>query len=172
MGQRRRSREVALQVLYQLDMTGVSPEEGISLYFDHFTVHQKSDPETDEDSTLPSPDGNMKPWSQDSLRAARPFAELLVQGVCLHREEIDGWIGSASENWRLDRMSVVDRNILRIAIYEMSYCEDIPPKVSINEAIDLAKRFSGQDSGPFINGVLDQVLAAMGKAKDSSASPL
>jgi len=172
MGQRRRSREVALQVLYQLDMTGVSPEEGISLYYDHFALNKEADPETGEEYTLPPPDGSLKPWSQETLRAARPFAELLVQGVCLHRDEIDGWIGSASENWRLDRMSVVDRNILRIAIYEMSYCEDIPPKVSINEAIDLAKRFSGQDSGPFINGVLDQVLAAMGKAKDSSASPL
>ena len=172
MGQRRRSREVALQVLYQLDMTGVSPEEGISLYFDHFALNRDADPESLEDNMLPPADGNLKPWSQESLRVARPFAELLVQGVCLHRDEIDGWIGSASENWRLDRMSVVDRNILRIAIYEMSYCEDIPPKVSINEAIDLAKRFSGQDSGPFINGVLDQVLAAMGKAKNISASPL
>ncbi len=170
MGQRRRSREVALQVLYQLDMTGVSPEEGICLYFDHFAVNEKSDSESGEDNTLLPPDGNLKPWSQETLRAARPFAELLVQGVCLHRDEIDRWIGSASEHWRLDRMSVVDRNILRIAIYEMCYCQDIPPKVSINEAIDLAKRFSGRDSGPFINGVLDQVLAAMGKAVDPTVN--
>ncbi|HAA04150.1 MAG TPA: transcription antitermination factor NusB [Syntrophobacteraceae bacterium] len=170
MGQRRRSREVALQVLYQLDMTGVSPEEGISLYFDHFALNKEADPESDEEDTLPIPDGNPKPWSQETLSAARPFAELLIQGVCLHQEEIDRWIGSASENWRLDRMSMVDRNILRIAVYEMCYCEDIPPKVSINEAIDLGKRFSSQDSGPFINGVLDQVLAGMGKAGEPPAN--
>jgi N utilization substance protein B len=162
MGQRRRSREVALQVLYQLDVTGVSPEEGMALYFDHFAGDKGRDEET-EDNDAPQTDESQKPWSQEILVAARPFAELLIHGVWLNRDEIDRWIVSASENWRVDRMSVVDRNILRIAIYEMLYCKDIPPKVSINEAIDLGKRFSGQDSGPFINGVLDQILAAMGK---------
>jgi transcription antitermination protein NusB len=162
MGQRRRSREVALQVLYQLDVTGVSPQEGVSLYFDHFAGDKEPDEKADEND-VPQPDEAPKPWSQEIMAVARPFAELLINGVSIHRDEIDRWIVSASENWRVDRMSVVDRNILRIAIYEMLYCEDIPPKVSINEAIDLGKRFSGQDSGPFINGVLDQILAAMGK---------
>jgi N utilization substance protein B len=162
MGQRRRSREVALQVLYQLDVTGVSPEEGMALYFDHFAGDKGRD-EEGEENDAPQTDESPKPWSQEIQTAARPFAELLIHGVWLNRDEIDRWIVSASENWRVDRMSVVDRNILRIAIYEMLYCKDIPPKVSINEAIDLGKRFSGQDSGPFINGVLDQILAAMGK---------
>lgn len=171
MGQRRRSREVALQVLYQLDMTGVSPEEGISLFFDHFTGNKRSDSETGEDKTPPPHDDDPKPWSPEALTAARPFAELLVEGVCLHRNEIDLRIDSASEHWRLDRMSLVDRNILRIAIFEMFHCEDVPPKVSINEAIDLGKRFSGQDSAPFINGILDQILAAMRKANDPTEAP-
>jgi N utilization substance protein B len=171
MGQRRRSREVALQILYKLDVTGVSPEEGIALYFEHFAGEKGRD-EDSEEHDAPQPDEALMPWSQESLAVARPFAELLINGVSIHRNEIDRWMVSASENWRVDRMSVVDRNILRIAIYEMLYCEDIPPKVSINEAIDLGKRFSGQDSGPFINGVLDQILAAMGKVdKDAENAP-
>jgi transcription antitermination protein NusB len=162
MGQRRRSREVALQVLFQLDLTGVLPEEGIALYFDHLSADTDRDPEGGEDGASP-PGERGQPLSREVLVTIRPFAEVLINGVSLHRDEIDQRIESASENWRVDRMSVVDRNILRIAIYEMLYCEDIPPKVSINEAIDLGKKFSGQDSGPFINGVLDQILVGMGK---------
>ncbi len=171
MGQRRRSREVALQVLYQLDVTGVPPEEGMALYFDHLAGEKGRDEDAEENEVSP-PDESPKSWSREVLAVARPFAELLINGVCLHRDEIDRWIASASENWRLDRMSVVDRNILRIAIYEMLYCADIPPKVSINEAIDLGKRFSGQDSGPFINGVLDQILAGMSKLASDAESAL
>jgi transcription antitermination protein NusB len=138
MGQRRRSREVALQILYRMDMTNSSPEEAIPLHYELMLsgkdIHE-----------------------QPSLLVS-PFAEHLVRGVHLHRDEIDQIIVSASENWRLDRMSIVDRNILRIALFEMLYCPDVPPKASINEAIDIGKKFGSEDSGSFINGVLDHVL--------------
>ncbi|MCU0587215.1 MAG: transcription antitermination factor NusB [Syntrophobacteraceae bacterium] len=130
MGRRRLSREVALKILYQIDMTGAAPADVLPVYYEHF----------------------------DAPPAVRPFAEHLVLGVCSHRGEIDERIVSASEHWRLERMPVVDRNVLRIAVFEMLYCPDIPPKVSINEAIDLAKSYGSEDSGAFINGILDKVL--------------
>jgi transcription antitermination protein NusB len=169
MGQRRRSRELALQVLYQLDMTGGTPEEGLSLYFAHLVEDEAGGAENDADA----PDGATR--HSKEFKAAielRPFAELLITGVHSHLPEIDQLIISASQHWRLDRMSIVDRNILRLAIYEMLYCDDIPPKVSINEAIDLGKTFSGEESGPFINGVLDQILLEVSKKSlPSQADP-
>jgi len=142
MGVRRRSREIALQVLYQMDMTHAPPGEAIAVYFENFEVPVQ----------------------------VRPFAEHLVQGVFTHRLDIDQLIGSASEHWRLERMSIVDRNVLRIALYEMLHCSDIPPKVSINEAIDLGKTFGSEDSSAFINGVLDHILLELNRKKGGAAS--
>ncbi|NTW35362.1 MAG: transcription antitermination factor NusB [Syntrophobacteraceae bacterium] len=139
MGRRRLSREIALKVLYQIDMTGAAPADALPLFYEHF----------------------------DAPADVRPFAEQLVLGVCLHRDEIDGRIVSASEHWRLERMPVVDRNVLRIAVFEMLYCQDIPPKVSINEAIDLAKSYGSGDSGAFINGILDNVLPKVAREQQS-----
>lgn len=85
------------------------------------------------------------------------FLESLVFGVLKHREEIDRLIERYSENWRLDRMNVIDRAILRMASFELLHCEEIPPKVTINEAVDLGKRFGSEDSGSFINGILDRI---------------
>lgn len=138
MGQRRQSREIALQMLYQMEMTGEIPPRAIELFYQLVT------------------DGEEK--IQDIPAPVRPFAERLVTGVYAHREEIDRRIVAASENWRLERMSIIDRNILRIAVFEMLYCLEIPPKVSINEAIDLGKTFGNPDSGAFINGILDHLL--------------
>lgn len=135
---RRISREIALQMLYQMDMTGTAPDEAVPLYYELVAV------EDDPDVKAPP--------------ALRPFAETIARGVFQHRSEIDRMIVTASENWRLERMSVVDRNILRLALYEMLHCADIPPKVSINEAIDLGKSFGSADSGAFINGILDHFL--------------
>jgi len=81
----------------------------------------------------------------------------LVQGVLEYFPQLDLLIEQYSENWRLDRINMIDRNILRIALFELLYCEEIPPKVTINEAIDLGKRFGSEDSGSFINGILDRV---------------
>ena len=78
-------------------------------------------------------------------------------GVLDHSQEIDRLIEGVSENWRLERMSIIDRNILRMASFELIYCEDIPPKVTLNEAIDLGKEYGSEDSGSFINGILDRI---------------
>jgi N utilization substance protein B len=143
MGQRRRSREIALQILYRIDMTESAPDDAILLHYELVT---------------PGEDHEVK-----ASPLVRPFAEHLVRGVHLHQTELDQIIVSASAHWRLDRMSLVDRNILRIALFEMLYCPDVPPKVSINEAIDIGKRFGSEDSGAFINGVLDHILGNLQK---------
>ncbi len=85
------------------------------------------------------------------------FARRIVQGVIEHRNEIDQMIEERSEHWRLDRMTIIDRNILRMAIFELLHCDDVPPKVTLNEAIDLGKRFGSEESGSFINGILDRI---------------
>jgi N utilization substance protein B len=85
------------------------------------------------------------------------FAERIVLGVLDHAREIDQLIQRFSEHWRLERINLVDRNILRMAIFELLYCDEIPPKVTLNEAIDLGKRYGSEDSGSFINGILDRI---------------
>lgn len=133
MGQRRRSREMALQILYQMEVIDAPPSEAIRLYYECF----------------------------DSPLELRPFCEEIVNGVYLHRQEIDRLISSTSEHWRLERMSIVDRNILRLALFEMMHCRSIPPKVTINEAIELGKMFGSSESGAFINGILDHLLPTL-----------
>lgn len=91
------------------------------------------------------------------------FANVLVEGVFSNRAEIDKFINKYAKNWKLERMAVVDRNVLRISTFELLYLEEIPPKVSINEAVNLAKKFSTEDSGKFVNGILDRI----NKEKDS-----
>jgi N utilization substance protein B len=129
LGKRRRSRQFALQVLYQVDVTKQDAVKAIAQGKEHFS----RDEERDE------------------------FVERIVFGVLEHCQEINRLIEQYSENWRLERMSVVDRNILRMAIFELLYCEDIPPKVTMNEAVDLGKKYGSEDSGSFINGILDRI---------------
>ena len=129
MGKRRRSREFALQVLYQLEITKQGALQAMVQLRENFS------PEEGEDE----------------------FAKRIVLGVMEHRQEIDRLIEERSENWRLNRMTIIDRNILRIAIFELLYCGDIPPKVTLNEAIDLGKRYGSEESGSFINGILDRI---------------
>ena len=87
----------------------------------------------------------------------RDFALSLVEGTCARLAEIDAHIRSAARNWDITRMAALDRNILRLAVYELAYCNDIPPKVAINEAIELAKKFGTEESGQFVNGILDKI---------------
>ncbi|NLJ28840.1 MAG: transcription antitermination factor NusB [Deltaproteobacteria bacterium] len=150
MSRRRRSREIALQILYAMELSETPPEDAIELYYKLF------DDEEDMDFDIPMD--------------VRPFAEDLVQGVELHQAEIDELITSSSQHWRLYRMPVVDRNILRIALYEMLYRPDIPLKVSINEAVELGKTFGSQDSGAFINGILDHLLPIL-QEKNRNPAP-
>jgi N utilization substance protein B len=130
MGRRRKSRELALQLLYQLDVQGEpSPEP-------HFAEFWFRHPVDDE---------------------LRRYAELVVRGVKLHQGKIDELISQSADHWELDRMAVVDRNILRAGIFELLWVEDVPPKVAINEALEVAKKFSTHESSRFINGVLDRI---------------
>lgn len=128
MVSRRKSRELAAQALFYMDMRKNMSEEAIKLFADHFI-----------DSGL------------------HPFFEEIVRGVINMRSEIDFIIKRFSSKWKLSRMSCVDRNIIRLAVYEMLYCDDVPSKVSINEAIDIGKKFGTEDSGAFINGILDSI---------------
>jgi N utilization substance protein B len=129
MGIRRKARELALQVLYQIDLAGLEPAPALELFCEHFEAGKRS----------------------------MPYTRRLVQGVVDNRQEFDTMIGSHAENWRPERMSVIDRNILRLALYELRYQTDVPARVVINEAIEVAKRFGNEESGSFINGILDAI---------------
>jgi len=125
---RRESREKVFQTLFMMDALGVGPDEAIPLFA------STSDPPSDPD-----------------------YYAGAVRGVWDRREEIDSLIGEAAEHWRVERMALVDRNILRLGAYELSAGSDIPFAVAINEAVELGKRFGAEDSGAFINGILDRI---------------
>ena len=133
MGKRRRSRELAIKVLFHLEFSKDDPAEAFDLICNDFGA----------------PEG------------VKPFSKELVLGVCAYLKELDGLIGETSENWRLERIAKVDRSILRLAVYELLHRDDIPPKVSINEAVDLGKKFGTEESGAFINGILDKIYGAL-----------
>lgn len=137
MGTRRKGREGALQVLYQIDLSGVDPLRALELYW----------------RTLASD------------RDGEDFTNLLIRGWAEQRDAVDERIRSVSEHWRLERMARVDRNILRLATYELLAVSDIPPRVTINEAVELAKRYGAEGSAGFVNGVLDRI------ASDLASSP-
>jgi N utilization substance protein B len=134
MGIRRKGRELAVQALYQIEMIGDASPRAIEFFLAHF-------------------EGNAK---------AKEFARRLIEGVLGNREKIDGLIENTSKNWKLMRMAKVDLTILRVATYEMLFCPDIPKNVSMDEAIEISKRFGSKESPVFINGVLDQVAASDG----------
>jgi N utilization substance protein B len=130
MDRRRRAREVALQFLYQLDLKG-------------------------EDDPVPHAE---EFWTRYALSGwAKALAETLVRGTKANQAKIDQVIEQYTENWDLERMAVVDRNILRVAVYELLWTAEVPGKVVINEAIEIAKKFGTAESSRFINGVLDRV---------------
>lgn len=140
MGTRRRARELALQFLYQYDALtessgeSLSPEDQLSLFWDRDDVR-----------------------IQDEMKE---FPSVLILGTCRNLQHIDEIISRFSEHWRLSRMSKIDRNILRLAVYELIYLSGIPPAVTINEAVELGKRFGTEESGSFINGILDKIRIA------------
>jgi len=130
MGVRRRGRELALQILYQHELVGGSLERIFASF----------------DDLAQAPE------------VARTFATSLAAGVVQRRGEIDAALEEQADNWRLERMAVVDRNVLRLAMYELLFELETPPAVVIDEAIEIAKRFGSERSGQFINGVLDGFL--------------
>ena len=129
MGIRRKARELALQALYQGEFTGASALETLAILCDNFEINRK----------------------------AVPYGRELVKGVVEQQEAIDAAIEGSAVNWRLARMSVIDRNIMRIAVYEFHITRGVPAGVAIDEAIELAKRYGADDSPAFINGILDAV---------------
>jgi transcription antitermination protein NusB len=154
MGQRREARERAVQFLFQLDL---NPPDALEEALEHFWQSQRAPAIAGEKGGATwGQEVVLPPPSADEL-TTRQFADKLIHGVLEHRDLLDARIKQYTQNWDLPRMAVVDRNVLRLAIYEMLYRDDIPPIVSINEAVDIAKRFSTQDSGKFVNGILDRM---------------
>lgn len=153
MGVRREARERAVQFLYQHDLNA-PPDLDAAL--EHFWRSQQQAREgaatSDNGAQLAEP---AAPTAHEA--AIRLFADPLIRGAIEHRDECDGIIQKFAQNWSLHRIAAVDRNVLRLAIYEMFHRDDIPPVVSINEAVDIAKKFSTQDSGKFVNGLLDRI---------------
>jgi N utilization substance protein B len=137
-GTRRKGRELALQALYQIEMTDDASAAAVDLFLRHF-------------------EGNPP---------AKEFARRLVSGVVSQRVEIDQLIERCTDNWKLSRLAKVDLVILRMATYELVFCSDIPTTVSLDEAIEIGKRFGTDDSANFINGVLDQVAHLSGMKSD------
>ncbi len=155
MRPRREAREKAIQFLFQHD---INPPANLDDALDRFWASQTPAPpqadeaETSDGEQTPPLDG---PTTQES--AVRLFADPLIEGVLNSKDDLDGVIKKHARNWDINRMAVVDRNVLRLAIYEMLHRDDIPPVVSINEAVDISKRFSTKDSGRFVNGILDRI---------------
>ncbi|MDP3182469.1 MAG: transcription antitermination factor NusB [Desulfobaccales bacterium] len=132
---RSRCREWALQFLYQREFAGQRREDELNGFWSHFQKEAKP------------PD----------------YLTALVTGVASHQPELDALIARYSEHWRLERMGAVDRNLLRLAIYELLYQPEIPPKVVINEAVELAKKYGTEASGAFVNGLLDRIRIGLGR---------
>jgi N utilization substance protein B len=139
VGRRRRAREHALQILFQIDLTGGNAEEVLESF-----------------------------WGElDAGDDVREFTARLVRGTLADREQIDRRVAEAAKNWRLERMPAVDRNVLRIAVYEL-VSADSPPPVVIDEAIEVARRFGGEESAGFVNGVLDEIRARLDAERQSA----
>lgn len=154
MGTRRKARECAMQFLFQYDL---NPAENLDEALERFWESQRAH-EREAALADASPDkGEPPPPPTAAESAVRLFAEPLIRGTLEHRDVLDALIQKHAKNWSLHRMAVVDRNLLRLAAYEMLYREDIPPVVSINEAVDIAKKYSTDDSGKFVNGILDSL---------------
>jgi transcription antitermination protein NusB len=133
MGLRHLGRELALKALYQIDIRGSASNEDLALLFERFQADDR----------------------------ARKFALQLIEGVRRERAAIDQHLASVLEHWSIGRLSRVDHNILRIALYELLWIEDIPVRVTIDEAIELAKRYGDHESGRFVNGVLDELAGRL-----------
>jgi N utilization substance protein B len=143
MGARHSGRESALQMLFQMELSGTSPDATVELYWRSFVA--------DAD-----PDG-------------RPYADEIVRGVAVTRDELDRHIGSASAHWRLERMSRVDRNVLRLGTWELARRPDVPRAVILDEAVELAKAFGTDESSAFVNGVLNRIADTLGRQDERDA---
>ena len=132
MRKRTKAREYVLQMLYQADITRGSWQEILKSFWESNA-------------------------QQENSEELKDFSAQLLQGVVEHMQEIDNKISKYAANWQLERMAFVDRNIMRLGCFELLFSQDVPPKVAINEAVELAKKYSGLESGKFVNAILDQI---------------
>jgi N utilization substance protein B len=145
MGARHSGREAALQMLFQMEASGASADQAIELFWRSFGA--EADPES------------------------RAYADVCVRGVESTRDAIDGHIGKASEHWRVERMTRVDRNVLRLGAWELAERADVPRAVVLDEAVELAKAFGNDESSAFVNGVLNKVADALGRVDEPREPP-
>ena len=150
MGKRRDGREAAIQFLYQLDANDTPADQALAAFW----------------ALRAGPDGKT-----ETPAKTRVFAEDLVRGVLEHQPTIDEKIKDFAKNFELHRIAGVDRNILRLGIYEMLHCADVPPVVIINECIEIAKRFGGEESGRFVNGILDRLRKELPRSPREAGMP-
>ncbi len=144
MSARRKGRELALQVLYQLEMSGDGSEHALRSFAESF----------------------------EHSPQARDFAEELVRGVLTEREQIDACIAAATEHWRFERLARIDANIIRVAVYEMREPRALPIEIAINEAIEIARRFGTAESPTFVNGVLDHIAKNLGLSRGKAVASI
>ncbi|WP_270170469.1 transcription antitermination factor NusB [Paenibacillus sp. SYP-B4298] len=144
---RRLAREIAIQSLYQMEMNEVAAEEAVNMLL------QEAREENEIDAAA------------EDIKGIEEFVRQLVNGVAGNRQAIDDMLQQYLTGWQVDRLSRVDRQVLRLACYELVYTSDVPPKAIINEAIELAKLFGTDESGKFVNGVLGRLLKALDELK-------
>lgn len=140
MGQRRKAREHTLRILFQMEFEDSDPQEAVTQYWE----------------------------SRKTAGEIKEYSTWLAKGIASHQKEIDSLIQSVSEHWRISRMALVDRNILRMAVFELLYEDSIAPAIVINEAIEIARRYSGDEAATFVNGILDAIRKSMEKKKKPS----
>ncbi len=154
MGIRREARERTVQFLFQQEL---NPAEDLDQALEHFWTSQSAAALAEDKGPANWGEPVVLPPPTAEEISLREFADPMIRGTIENCAEIDLLIQKYLQNWDFHRVAVVDRNVLRLAIYEMLYREDIPPVVSINEAVDIAKKYSTDDSGKFVNGILDRV---------------
>ena len=153
VGPRRRSREVALQILHQIDVGGephLEPGQMIARYFAHLA--SENAPVSDDEQ-----------HGDVATLVDRKLVDELVRGVSDHRAEIDARLTMLSRNWRLERMGIVERNVIRIALFELSHAPNVPTPVILNEAVELTKRYGTAEGIAFVNGLLDRAATELGR---------
>lgn len=150
MGKRRKARELVLQFLFQTDMNPPFLRGGAA------GISAEAAGDRADESIIQEEIASF--WENfKTEEEGKSFFRQLAAGVMANRDQIDALINGASENWRISRMATVDRNILRFSVYELVYLDDIPPSVTINEAVEIAKRYGSEDSPSFVNGILDKI---------------
>lgn len=150
---RRLARELAIQSLYYISMNEVAVEQSIRMVIEE--AREEREDRVDGEA----------PVSGDDLARIKPFVQTLVEGTTRHTEEIDRLLSGYLQGWKVERLSRVDLQILRMAVFEMVFHDEAPPRVVINEAIELAKWFGTEESGKFVNGVLGKMLTELDQIK-------